>query len=78
GNSLRVRLYGGALASVADTRVLGGANAAAVLNADNEWEILQFANAELTGEREYTLTRLLRGQAGSEYAIASPLPAGAP
>lgn len=78
GNSLRVRLYGGALASVADMRVLGGANAAAVLNADNEWEILQFANAELTGEREYTLTRLLRGQAGSEYAIASPLPAGAP
>ena len=78
GNTMRVRLYGGALASVADARVLGGANAAAILNADDEWEIMQFADAELTGEREYRLTRLLRGQAGSEYAIASTLAAGAP
>jgi hypothetical protein len=77
-NSVRVQLYGGALASVGDARVLDGANAAAVLNADGEWEILQFANAELAGDRIYRLSRLLRGQAGSEYAIASPLAAGAP
>jgi hypothetical protein len=29
-------------------------------------------------DKTYRLSRLLRGQAGSEYAIASPLPAGAP
>jgi hypothetical protein len=78
GNVFRVRLYGGALASVSDARVLAGANAAAVQNADGEWEILQFANAELVAVNTYKLSRLLRGQAGSEYAIADPLPPGAP
>ena len=78
GGRMRVALYGGALASVADARVLDGANAAAVLNASGAWEILQFANAELVDDRTYRLSRLLRGQAGSEYAIADPLPAGSP
>lgn len=78
GSEARVMLYGGALASVADARVLDGANAAAVLNASGEWEILQFANAELVDDKTYKLSRLLRGQAGSEYAIADPLPAGSP
>ena len=75
---MRVALYGRALASIADARVLDGANAAAVLNASGVWEILQFANAELVGDKTYKLSRLLRGQAGSEYAIADPLPAGSP
>ncbi|RTL49775.1 MAG: hypothetical protein EKK40_15675 [Bradyrhizobiaceae bacterium] len=78
GGRMRVQLYGGALSSQADAQVLNGANAAAVLNADGEWEILQFANAELVDSKTYELSRLLRGQAGSEYAIASPLPAGSP
>ncbi len=78
GNTFRVRLYGGALASVSDARVLGGANAAAVQTPDGEWEILQFANAELVAAQTYRVSRLLRGQAGSEYAIAESLPAGAP
>ena len=56
--------------------MLAGANVAAVRNADGAWEIIQFANAVLTGEREYTLSRLLRGQAGSEWAISSTLAAG--
>ena len=30
---------------------------------DGAWEIIQFANAELVGERTYELSRLLRGQA---------------
>ena len=47
-----------------------GANAAAVQRADGAWEVLQFANAELVGERTYELSRLLRGQAGSEWAMA--------
>jgi len=77
-NEVRVQLYGGALAAAGDARVLDGANAAAVLNGDGEWEVLQFANAELIGDKVYRLSRLLRGQAGSEYAIAAPLAAGTP
>ncbi len=78
GGEMRVTLYGGALASVTEARVLDGANAAAVLSAAGTWEILQFANAELVGDKTYKLSRLMRGQAGSEYAIADPLPAGSP
>ena len=74
----RVQLYGGALASASDLRVLSGANAAAVRRPDGVWEILQFANAVLTGERTYDLSRLLRGELGTEAAIGAPLPAGAP
>ena len=66
-----------ALASAADILVLNGANSCAVLNASGEWEILQFANAELIGTNQYKLTRLLRGQLGSEYAMRNPVAAGA-
>jgi hypothetical protein len=58
--------------------LLGGGNAAAVQRADGAWEVLQFAGAALVAERTYELSRLLRGQAGSEYAMGDPLPAGAP
>jgi hypothetical protein len=78
GNRVRVKLYGGALASIGDARVLEGGNAAAVRNAGGGWEIFQFANAELVDGQTYMLSRLLRGQAGSEVAMAGPLPAGAP
>ncbi|HVV63279.1 MAG TPA: glycoside hydrolase/phage tail family protein [Pseudolabrys sp.] len=76
--SFRVQLYGGALSSMEDDAVLAGANAAAVQRADGAWEIIQFANAELVGDRTYLLSRLLRGQAGSEWAMGAPLAAGAP
>jgi hypothetical protein len=74
----RVQLYGGALAAASDLRVLSGANAAAVQRSDGAWEILQFAGAVLTGDRIYELSRLLRGELGSESAIGAPLAAGAP
>jgi hypothetical protein len=77
-STARVQLYGGALASVSDQRVLGGANAAAVQRPDGVWEVIQFANATLVGERTYALSRLLRGELGSEASIGDPLPAGAP
>lgn len=76
--SFRVRLFGGGLTSVSDANVLESANAAAVRTADGVWEVLQFVNAELVDDRTYRLSRLLRGQAGSEYAIADMLPPGAP
>jgi hypothetical protein len=76
--SVRVELYGGAIASVSDSALLSGANAAAVQRADGAWEVIQFANAELIGERTYLLSRFLRGQLGSEWAMGAPLLAGAP
>jgi hypothetical protein len=74
----RVRVFGGQLASVSDNALLVGANAAAVRRPDGAWEVIQFANAELVADRTYALSRLLRGQAGTEWAMAAPLPAGAP
>lgn len=74
----RVKLYGGALASVSDIALFAGANAAALQRSDGAWEVIQFANTTLVGERTYTLSRLLRGQGGSEWAMAPSLPAGAP
>ncbi|HEY4203909.1 MAG TPA: hypothetical protein VGM35_02735 [Xanthobacteraceae bacterium] len=62
GHTVRVRLYGGALTSTSETRVLNGANAAAVCNADGVWEVIQFANATLIDGNTYRLSGLLRGQ----------------
>jgi hypothetical protein len=77
-NRVRVRLYGGALNSVTDTVLLGGANAAAIQRSDGAWEVLQFANAELVDTNTYELSRLLRGREGSERAMGDPTPSGAP
>jgi len=77
GNELHVTLYDGTFASVSDIELLGGANALAVENADGEWEVLQFRDAELTAANQWKLTMLLRGQAGSEGAMRSPVVAGA-
>ena len=76
-NELYVDLFSGTLSSATDLQVLGGANAIAVENADGEWEIVQFQTAELVSAGRYKLTRLLRGQRGSEHAMADPVAAGA-
>jgi GTA TIM-barrel-like domain/Putative phage tail protein len=76
-NTLSVRLYSGALASLDDLSVLGGANALAVRNEDGAWEVLQFATATLAAPGRWTLSKLLRGQAGTEGAMRSPVAAGA-
>jgi hypothetical protein len=75
--SVRVKLDSGALASVTELALLGGANLAAVRNEAGGWEVLQFLSAVLTAPATYTLTGLLRGQAGTEHAMRAPLPAGA-
>jgi hypothetical protein len=77
GNNVWVELFGGALASLPDIDVFAGGNAAAVMTAGGRWEILQFAEAELIGPKQYRLTRLLRGQLGSELAMASGADTGA-
>ena len=73
-----VRLHHGSLASTTPLAMLGGANAAAVRDAAGRWEVLQFERATLTAPATYTLSGLLRGQAGTEHVMAATLPAGAP
>jgi hypothetical protein len=75
-NAFRVRLPG-ALASLPDAQVLAGGHVAAVQNAQGGWEIIQFAGAELVDGGVWRLSKLLRGQGGSEAAMAALLPAGA-
>lgn len=77
GNVLRVKLDAGQLASGTELDVLGGANIAAVQNADGEWEVIQFLTATLVADRTYDLSGLLRGQGGTEFAMRSPVAAGA-
>jgi hypothetical protein len=65
------------IAITTDTLVLAGGNVCAVKNSDGQWEVLQFASAELIAANQYKLTRLLRGQLGSEYTMCDPVSVGA-
>jgi hypothetical protein len=77
GNVAIVDLAFGSLASVTDVALFSGANALAVEAAPGAWEVLQFGVAELIAPGRYQLSRLLRGQRGTEGAIGTPAPAGA-
>ncbi len=77
GNRLQIRLYGGALQSVDELNLLAGTNIAAIAGSNNEWEIIQFRSAELVAADTYELSGFLRAQAGTESAMADPVPAGA-
>ncbi len=67
-NSVGVQLGAGAgaLSSVSALEVLNGANECLIGN-----ELLQFKSAVLTGPRAYTLSGLLRGRRGTEWAVAA-------
>jgi hypothetical protein len=65
GNDITVQLTAGALASISEAELLGGANAAAIGDAATGFEIVQFMTAQLIGAGTYRLSTLLRGQAGS-------------
>jgi len=77
GNALVIDLLTGTLESVTDLTLFGGANALAIESAPGVWEIVQAGAAELLAPGRYRLTRLLRGQRGTEGAMANPAPAGA-
>ncbi len=78
-NTVTVRLYGSndALESRDDASVLNGANTMLIQTPSGEWEVFQFANAALNGDGSYTLSRLLRGQYGTEPYMGDPTPTGA-
>ncbi|MER2633881.1 MAG: glycoside hydrolase TIM-barrel-like domain-containing protein, partial [Rhizobiaceae bacterium] len=71
GNYLTVRLNDGELASVSRGHVLNGANAIAVQSASGVWEISQFEQADEVEPGVWRLSRLLRGQFGTDDATAA-------
>jgi len=77
GNALVIDLLSGTLESITDLALFGGANALAIETASGAWEIVQAGTADLIAPGRYQLTRLLRGQRGTEVAMANPVVAGA-
>ncbi len=77
GNTLEVDLVTGTMESVADLTLFGGANALAIESMPGVWEIVQAGSAELIAPGRYRLTRLLRGQRGTEGAMGDPTSTGA-
>ena len=77
GPKLTVKLSSGALSSATKTRVLNGANVCAIGDGSiGNWEIFQFATAELVAPYTYDLSTRLRGQAGTEAIISNVWPGG--
>ena len=74
---VEVKITHGTLSSASDLDVFAGANLIAVGDgsADN-WEIIQFGQAQPTQTRTYQLSRLLRGQAGTKARMPDVWPAG--
>jgi|GEM_PF-23770 len=77
GNEVLVDLTSGTLTSVTDLELFAGANTLALESAPGVWDVLQFGNATLVSTGRYKLTRLLRGQRGTEDAMGAPTLAGA-
>lgn len=69
--AIEVMLPYGDLASASDNAVLNGANRIAIRSASGVWEIAAFANAQEVAAGRWRLTRLLRGLAGTEDAMAA-------
>ncbi|MCK0126707.1 glycoside hydrolase/phage tail family protein [Gelidibacter sp. F2691] len=78
GAALRVKLASAAtLSSVSVDDMLNGANVVAIGDGSpDNWEILQFASADLVGEQTYDLSVRLRGQLGTDATMPSIWPAG--
>ncbi|WP_274629667.1 baseplate multidomain protein megatron [Arvimicrobium flavum] len=77
GTSITVKLSSGELASVSRLQLLNGANAAAIRSASAAWEVVQFEAAEEIAPDIWRLGNLLRGQSGTNDAMAAGAPAGA-
>lgn len=66
--SVTVNTYGQALSSVTELAMLNGENRA-LIGIDGRWEVIGFQNATLEADGDYTLTGLLRGLGGTEWAM---------
>ncbi len=77
GEPLRVKLAGGELASASELAVLNGANAMAIGDGSgSNWEVFQFAEAQVVGPDTYELSLRLRGQLGTDGLMPTAWPVG--
>ena len=77
GADLEVQLIAGALETLEPGAVLAGGNRLAIGDGSPEnWEILQFQEAELIGPNRYLLRNRLRGQYGTDGLMPEVWPAG--
>ncbi|MEP0519653.1 MAG: glycoside hydrolase/phage tail family protein [Hyphomicrobiales bacterium] len=77
GQGMECLIYSGNLQSVSDVDLLSGQNILAIRCDNGLWELLQFGDADLIGQNTYQLSRLLRGQLGSEEAMGAGASIGA-
>jgi hypothetical protein len=77
GAPLRIRVKGGTLQSVAESRLLNGGNVMAIGSgsADN-WEVFQFAEVNVIATGVYEIALRLRGQAGTDGIMPDVWPTG--
>ena len=76
--TLQVKLYSGAFVSQSEKDVFAGANVLAIEHEPDQWEVIQFQEAELIGTDTWRLSKFLRGQLGTEWVRGDdPLPSGA-
>ena len=72
---------GGEFESLDQELVFSGENALAIQtetgNSGGNWEVLQFQKAQLIGPGRWRLTKLLRGQLGTNFEMAAGIAAGA-
>lgn len=77
GADLEVELIAGTLESREALSVLGGANRLAIGDGSPEnWEVIQFTDAELIAPNRYLIRDRLRGQYGSDGVMPDLWPAG--
>jgi hypothetical protein len=57
------------LSSDTEINVMNGANVAAIGQSEGDWEIIQWVTASAESDGTYTLSQLLRGRNGTEYAV---------
>lgn len=77
GAGVTVHVPDGTLESRTALNVLNGANWAAIGDGSTDnWEIIQFQTATLTGPDQYLISGLLRGQAGTDALDQANWPAG--
>jgi hypothetical protein len=77
GDVLQVKLTSGTLESVELDALLSGANLAAIGDGSSDnWEVFQFADAQLIAPDTYWISNRLRGQAGSDGLMPEVWPMG--
>ena len=77
GDALLVRITDGHLSSVEEAALRAGANLCAIGDGtSDQWELFQFAQADLVEQDIYALSMRLRGQLGSDALMPAVWPAG--